>query len=341
MGQKVHVLDLRDGKRADSLNPLDLAVLTGSEPAAVARSLAADLVARTGNERETFWVDWSENLLTAGIAWLLADCEPADRALAHLFDLLCGEDPDYAIAAKLDDKSIRHRAAVAGFRAYLSLPDRETRPSVLGSALMPLRLFDSDLVRGLTGSTTIDLAALVAGEPMTLYIVVPPARLSAFRPLLCSWLGGLMLALTERESLPEHRTLFLCDEIAQLGRLNAFVTAATLMRGYGLQLWSFWQNMGQLSIYGDQARAILDNAGVVQLFGARNRRMAEEFAGMVGGVDADAIMAMGKDEQLLLVEGGRPHVAGRMRYFDDPMFAGLYDATGLRPRNKDSQGHER
>ena len=60
LGQAVHVLDLRDGHASDSLNPLDLAMLTGSEPAAVARSLAADLVARTGNERENFWNDWAE-----------------------------------------------------------------------------------------------------------------------------------------------------------------------------------------------------------------------------------------------------------------------------------------
>src|ERR1039457_2277710 len=37
MGQAVHVLDLRDGAECDSLNPLDLAMHCGTDPAVVAR----------------------------------------------------------------------------------------------------------------------------------------------------------------------------------------------------------------------------------------------------------------------------------------------------------------
>jgi type IV secretion system protein VirD4 len=211
------------------------------------RSVAAELVARTGNEKDPFWPDQAENLLTAGVAWLLADCEPRERTLGNLYDLLTDDDVPFRIAATLDYKKVRNRAAISGFTAFLNLPERDTRPSVLGTALMPLCLFDSDLVRHVTDRTSIDLAALVAGEPMTLYIIVPPARLIAFRPLLRTWLSGLMLALTQREALPKHRTLFLCDEIAQLSRLDAFLTASTLMRGYGMQLWTLWQNVAHHS----------------------------------------------------------------------------------------------
>src|SRR5579862_6716868 len=40
MGQQVHVLDLRDDAQTGSLNPLDLAVRSGTDPAAIARSFA-------------------------------------------------------------------------------------------------------------------------------------------------------------------------------------------------------------------------------------------------------------------------------------------------------------
>jgi type IV secretory pathway TraG/TraD family ATPase VirD4 len=105
----VHVLDLRDGQLADSLNPLDLAMLTGTDSAAVARSVAAELVARTGNEKDPFWPDQAENLLTAGVAWLLADCEPRERTLGNLYDLLTDDDVPFRIAATLDDKKVRNR----------------------------------------------------------------------------------------------------------------------------------------------------------------------------------------------------------------------------------------
>ena len=94
MGQKVYRLNLTDNGETDSLNPLDLARLTGSETAAIARSLASELVERTGGERDRFWSDWSETILTGGIAWLMDDVEPENRNLAHLFDFLTVEISD-------------------------------------------------------------------------------------------------------------------------------------------------------------------------------------------------------------------------------------------------------
>jgi type IV secretion system protein VirD4 len=332
MGQKVHLLDLRDGEQAapgDALNPLDLARMCGSDVAAVARSFAAEFVDRTGHERDRFWNDWAETLISAGVIWQLSDFPAGSGTMSGFYDLLTGDDPAYAIATMLDKNAFTHPAAHGAFASYLQLPDRETRPSVLGTALQHLRFFDSQLVRKATDTTTIDLAALVAGEPMTLYITVPPMRLSAYRLLLRSWLTGLLFLLTQRTRLPEHRTLMLCDEIGNLGRIDAFLTASTLMRGWGLTLWSFWQNISQLEIYGDQARTIIDNAGVLQFFGARNRRMAEDFAAFVGGIDPDAMMAMRPGEQMLLVDGALIENTRTLRYYSEPMFTGLYDEGPL------------
>jgi TraM recognition site of TraD and TraG len=41
----------------------------------------------------------------------------------------------------------------------------------------------------------------------------------------------------------------LCDEIGNLGRIDAFLTAATLLRSWGFTLWTFWQNLAQLQIW--------------------------------------------------------------------------------------------
>ena len=83
------------------------------------------------------------------------------------------------------------------------------------------------------------------------------------------WLSGLILLLTQRKSPPKERTLMLCDEVGNLGRIEALLTAATLLRSSGLTLWSFWQNAAQLKIYGEQANTLTDNAGVIQIFGVR------------------------------------------------------------------------
>src|SRR6202035_5682203 len=107
---------------------------------------------------------------------------------------------------------------------------------------------------------------------MSLYLIVPPFKLNAYRPLLRLWLTGLILLLTQRKQRPQERTLMLCDEVGNLGKIDALLTAATLLRSWGLTLWTFWQNAAQLSSYGPQANTLVDNAGVVQAFGARNHR---------------------------------------------------------------------
>jgi type IV secretion system protein VirD4 len=317
MGQKVHVLDLRDGRESDSLNPLDLIRRTGTDTGAIARSFAAELVERTGHERESFWLDWSESVITGGVAWLLADAP--DKRLSALFDLLTGSDPPFAMAVMLDNGTVKDRSAKAAFCAFLNLPEKETRPSVLGSALAHLRFFDSELCRKLTDTTTLDLDALIAGEPMSLYIIVPPHRLTAYRPLLRLWLSGLILALTQRQTPPQERTLILCDELGNLGKIDVLVTAATLMRSWGLTLWLFLQNIAQLAIYAEQANTLIDNAGIIQIFGARNRRMAQDLATIVGSVSAEDILSLPKDEQFLLIDGTLTR-AHQVRHYNDQLF---------------------
>ncbi|HLV88422.1 MAG TPA: type IV secretory system conjugative DNA transfer family protein [Candidatus Sulfotelmatobacter sp.] len=323
MGQEIHVLDLRDENPIPgSLNPLDLAARCGSDPAAIARSFAAEIVER-GNDIDRFWNDWAETCITGACAFLLADAEREERRMSTLFDLFNNDDVAYKLAVMLDAKDkVRNRAARAAFISLLNLPEKETRPSVLGTVQSHLRLFDSDLARRLTDNSSMDVDALIAGAPMSLYIIVPPVRLLGFRGLLRMWLSGLILAMTHRKTPPKERTLVLCDEIATLGRMDALLTAATLLRSWGLTLWTFWQNVDQLRIYGSQANTILDNAGVIQIFGARNKRMAKDLSDIVGNLSPDEILGMSPDEQFLLMEG-KALRCKQVRYYSDKDFSEL------------------
>jgi type IV secretion system protein VirD4 len=165
----------------------------------------------------------------------------------------------------------------------------------------------------------MDIGKLVSGAPMSLYIIVPPTRLTAFRPLLRVWLSCLILAMTQRTSAPEERTLVLCDEAGNLGRIDALLTASSLLRSWGLTLWMLWQNTAQLQTYGMQATTLVDNAGVIQVFGARNLRMAQDLVNMVGGMSAEQIMNLGPDEQVLLIDGKLARCK-QARYYNDKLF---------------------
>lgn len=76
----------------------------------------------------------------------------------------------------------------------------------------------------------MDIGALIAGEPMSVYIIVPPMRLTAYAPSLRVWLSGIILAMTQKRDKPKERTLMLCDEVGNIGRMDSLLTAATLLR---------------------------------------------------------------------------------------------------------------
>lgn len=319
MGQEVHVLDMRDRPLHGSLNPLELLAISGTDVAAMARGFAAEMIERGPDERDRFWNDWSEVMITGGLAWLMADNPPEKRTLSALFDLYMGDDIPYTLAMMLDEKRVENKTAKSAFCAFLQLSAENTRSSVMASVQTHLRLFDSDMARRLTDTSSMDVSKLVAGDPMTIYIIVPPLRLNAYRPLLRVWLTSLILAMTQRESLPEERTLMLCDEMGNLGRVDALLTAATLMRSFGLTLWTFWQSSSQLQQYGAQAATLIDNAAVIQAFGVKNLRTAQDFVNIVGGISAEQILSMPHDEQLLLIDG-KSMRCRQARYYNDDLF---------------------
>jgi type IV secretory pathway TraG/TraD family ATPase VirD4 len=75
---------------------------------------------------------------------------------------------------------------------------------------------------------------------------------------------------------------------------------------------------------------MLDNAGVIQCFGAANLRAARGFCDLVGGLSAEEVLSLGRDELIALVEGGLPERLRCARYFREPEFKDQYDAPNLR-----------
>jgi hypothetical protein len=157
--------------------------------------------------------------------------------------------------------------------------------------------------------STIDLSAVRRGDPMTIYIVIPPDKLESHGALLRLWVGALMLTVMGRRRRPKRSTLFLLDECAQLGEFGPLRQSMTLLRGYGLQVWPFFQDLSQLQrLYPKDWRTIFNNAGVFQLFGVANHLMAKESADLIGDIDADILRKMAKDRQVIAAEFALLHL---------------------------------
>jgi type IV secretion system protein VirD4 len=332
MGQEVFCLDPFGvlGGKSDGLNPLDIFSLDGADVETDAQ-MVADLLS-TGNcgSREPFWDLSSCGLYSGLIAHVATGIPLEKRNLNSVRELLMGDDVDYQLAKLLDDNGkTMNRMAYNEIAAFLQMPDRETRPSVRAVAQSYIKAFLSERVARTLERSSFSLSDVVDGRLLSIYLVIPPSKLRSHRALLLLWIGTLLQAITRRKNIPEQRTLFLLDECAQLGSFPFLEAVITLCRGYGLQAWSFWQDMGQIKqLYPVGWTTMVNNCAVLQIFGAKNYMVASEFASMVG-VETDAIQKIQEHEQVLIINGRDPIRANRYDYLNNFQFQGLFDANPL------------
>jgi type IV secretion system protein VirD4 len=328
MGQQVVVLDPFQlvTTRRDGLNPLDLLTLPRGDVDSDAEMLASLLAVGHEFAREPFWNTMATGL-SSGVIAHIANGPPAERHLGGVREWLFHPDIDYAIASALDKKAVKSRVAREQFIAYLGAPHEQTRPSIRTTACSYVSALGSRQVMECLETSTFRLRDVYDGKPLSIYIVIPPEKLDSHKVLLRLWVGTLLTAVMRRTVMPSRRTLFLLDECAQLGSLNVLRQAITLLRGSGLQTFTFWQDLSQLrACYPKDWESILNNSAAMQVFGITNHNMAKEWAELMG-MRAQDLNRLALEDAAVSVRGKGSVVCRRPDYLTDEMFAGLFDAN--------------
>ena len=327
MGQRVVILDpcRLTASQSDGLNPLDLLTLPGANPDADAQMLATMLAAGHRNRDEPYWTDMAQALLGGLIAHTVTAMPPEARHLGILRSWLYHPDMALAIANALDKGEITSRFARDQLAGYLSAPEDRTRPCIHSTACSHINALCADEVAATLGRSTFPLRDVFDGKAMTIYLVMPADKLDSLRPLWRLWIGTLLTAVTRRPAIPRQRTLFLLDECAQLGELSALRLAVTLLRGAGLQVWSFWQDLSQLrQHYPQDWQTMIHNAAALQLLSVPNHLIAKEWAELLG-MEAAGLARLAPEDAVVAIRGQDTRVVRRPDYLADPPFARLYD----------------
>jgi Type IV secretory system Conjugative DNA transfer len=172
-----------------------------------------------------------------------------------------------------------------------------------------------------------DASCLRNGEAVSVYIVFPPTRIRSHPSLFRLMVEALAQSVLARAELPEHPTLFLLDEVAQLGRLEFLLTAQTMLRGFGVQVWSFWQDTSQLrALYPNEWKTLLHNSKVIQVFG---RNLGGQHHDLSEALDIapEQLSMMAPGTMMAWVEGGKPQRLTIPMAYADPDVKGLCDFT--------------
>ena len=328
MGQIVHVLDpfRITGVESDALNPMALLDPDSLTLVDDIVALASLLLPESVSERDQFWSGRAREAMIAMMLFqTLREPQGERNFMAVRVRLGKGAEEITALIKKMRSAKERELNVMA---SALDIAAPETWSGILAFALEHLDFARGPLVRRTIAKHTIDLEAVTRGDPMTIFIVIPPAKLHSHAKLLRVWIGTLMTALMRRRFRPPLPTLFVLDEAAQLGPLPQLRQAITLLRGYGLQTWSFWQDVSQLQrLYPLDWPTMVNNSKVLQAFGSNNLMASRAVTDLTGFADAQAILDLDADEMLLQIGGDEAVIAQRPNYLTDPAFQGLFDAN--------------
>jgi type IV secretion system protein VirD4 len=109
--------------------------------------------------------------------------------------------------------------------------------------------------------------ATLKETPTTVYLVLPPEFLATHGIWLRMMVASILRPLLRSIERPPVPVLFMLDEFAQLGRMEIIEDNYALMRGYGVKLWTIWQDLNQAkTLYHERWESFISNAGMVQSF---------------------------------------------------------------------------
>jgi type IV secretion system protein VirD4 len=297
LGNKVYILDpwgevnksygapAGELETIASLNPLSfLEPKAADDPAALGyigdvTYFADALVVTNPEAKEPHW-DASAKELVAGLIAYVAEKQDIDprkktlklvRALLNLpFDTLrtiCGQvveaAPNSVAAMKLSrfvkdtsEASGVHVTAKTQTRFLDTMPEQETSD------------FSFDELA--TGRTTI-------------YLVIPATELQENGRWLRLMVSMAIRAVARIRASLDLPVLFMLDEFGTVGRLDVVENAYGLMRGFGIAVWAFLQDLSQLQRdYPKSWRTFVQNSTAMTSYGVMDDATADYISKMLG-----------------------------------------------------------
>ncbi len=355
----VHVLDPFGvtGQPSAAFNPLGQLDPTSLDVAEDASTLADALVFdEPGMAGEAHWNEEAKALIAGIILYVVCHNSAEDRTLEMVRYCLTAAPDAFLTMLKDMQVSTAARGLIArAANRHLAKSDREAA-GVLSAAQRHTHFLDSPRIVDVTARSDFRFADLKRRN-VSVFLVLPPDRLSTYSRWLRLLVAQSLTDMARDPAKPAAPVLYLLDEFAALGHLAPVERAMGLMAGYGVQLWPILQDVHQLrATYGQRAGTFLSNAGVLQVFGVNDHDSARLVSDLLGqetvvfqtmsrALDAeqtgitygeqhtarplltpDEVRNMPQNIELLFLAGQRPIVAGKLAYYADSEFRGLYDA---------------
>ncbi len=329
-----------------------------------------------GSSGDAHWNEEARALIAGLIMMVVASEPPHLRHPATLRDYLTRPPKAFAdLMTRMQESTACDGLIARAANRQFGKSDREAS-GVLSSAQRHTHFLDSPRMKRVMERSDFQFIDLKQ-RTQSVFLVLPPDRLSTYARWLRLMISQSLTEMVrdrngaspsqsitasevtattfgkQKKVAPANKSvLFLLDEFASLGRLDAVERAMGLMAGYGAQLWPILQDIHQLrALYGKGANTFLANAGVMQVFGVNDVETAVLVARSIGKRDAhymtasygevkqtnsqhiaacnlintDEIMRLPDDRMILLRPGHHPAKHSKIRHYEDKEFKGSFE----------------
>ena len=291
MGKNVYVID--PFKIADvpeecraSFNPLadiDPDSITVREDILV----IADGMIRRADPKHAEWDDGARDILAGIIAFVINDAPPEYRTMKSVRDLLLqSRDNLYEDAQKMKEYASFGGLSVAGGSMIMDAidSDKGIEKDALAQAKRQTSWLDSEPIKEVLSTTTFKLSEIKT-DNASVYIVLPPQYIKTHAAFLRLFVRYALNVMAVGGSGQGEKCLFILDEFYALGKIEEIQEASGLMPSYGVHLWPFLQNMGQLQErYGKEGMETFIGNADAQIFFGTTDPMALEYVSKNIGV---------------------------------------------------------
>lgn len=220
-------------------------------------------------------------------------------------------------------------------------------------SLEPLNLWADPLVDAATSDDDFDLREL-RRNPISIYLVVGPDEIEELAPLMRLFFQQVMGLIQQKEPGEDepYPVLMVMDEFRTLGKLETVLSAITTIRGFGGRFLIVVQGLSNLTeLYGREGKEnIVQNCGFQIFYTMSDQTSADYVCKRLGratvkqtsksfgagrtpsrsysetGKDLMSVDEIGRLDaarSIIIVEGGWPVKAWRIRYFEEERFLSL------------------
>lgn len=350
MGQEVYVWSPADPDGfTHCYNPIDW---VSSKPGQMVDDVQK--IANLIMPEKEFWNNEARSLFLGVVLYLLAVPEKV-KSFGEVVRTMRSDDVVYNLAVVLDTLGNDiHPVAYMNIAAFLQKADKE-RSGVISTMNSNLELWANPLIDTATASSDFNILEFKK-KLTTVYVGLTPDNLKRLQPLMQVFYQQATEFLSRK--MPgkgePYGVMFMMDEFPTLGKMEQFMTGIAYFRGYHVRLFLIIQDTQQLKgIYEEPGmNSFLSNSTYRITFAANNYETANLISQLCGNKTVEQVssnkpkfldfnpasrslnvskaqralllpqevIALPRDEQILLIESSPPIKSYKIKYFEDSFF---------------------